>query len=510
MTAPAPELVRPQHLWVPERRGTFADEVIDLYRMTGRDVDPEQAADLDALCSYGAGGRLLTYSSGLIEPRQNGKTERRLIPIALADLFVFPPDQMFWTAHLRNTAHKAFEEIWRCIEACGDLSRRVKQIKDSHEEVSIELTNGASLEFLARSVAGGRGLGGKRVFMDEALFVTSAMMAAMFPTLAARSMKGGPQLVYASSAGLLRSDHLRSVRDRGRAGNDPSLIWVEYCAPGSWAEPGCATPDCSHLYGVEGCALDDESLWARANHALDRRISREFLRDQRRTFKDSPVEFGREWLGWWEDPPKGEQGKAIDLERWVALADPGAPAPSGPVVVTVDVPPDRSSTSIGVVWHTGVRLMAMVESLPGTSTAVARVAGLVLEKDSDGAPLRDVRVVALHAGGPAGSLVQPLEHAGVTVESVSTQETAQATGALLDLIAPARDETGMITGERRLGHLNQLELNAAVQAAELRTIGDAKMWARSDLTNLAPLFAVTLGVWEFLKHALDSPEADIF
>lgn len=508
MTSPAPELVRPQHLWVPERRGSYGAEVVDLARLAGREVDPEQQLAIDAICSYGPGGLWLTLEAAMIEARQNGKTDGVMIPITLADLFLWEADEITWSAHLFKTSRKAFAEFCRCIEFSSELSRRVKRINFSHGEESIELISGALLQFLARSGGVGRGMAGKRVVMDEALFLEAAMMGSLLPTLATRR---NAQVLYGSSAGNLRSAHLRALRNRGRAGGDPSLIWVEYCAPGSWDEPGCAMgQDCSHLYGVEGCALDDESLWPQASHALGRRISYEWMRSERRALGDTPIEFGREHLGWWEDPPTEGDLKAIDWDRWVALADPGAPAPAGPVAVAVDVPPDRSSTHIAVTWHTGVRKMVMLESLPGTSKAVARIKHLVSEQRADGERVRDVRVVALHAGGPAGSLVKPLEQVGVEVESVSTQETAQATGAFLDLIAEPRDETGRPTGERLLGHLNQAELNAAVRAAQLRKIGDAKMWHRDDLTNLAPLFAGTLSTWEFMKHALDLPEADIF
>jgi hypothetical protein len=503
-------LVEPAHLWVPERRGSYADEVIDLYRSTGNDVDAEQALSLDALCSYGPGGGLLTHEEGLIEPRQQGKTFKVLVPVALADMFLFPPDRVIWTAHLRHTAHEAFEEILRLIDSRDEFSRRVKQVKDSHEEVSIELVNGGIIEFLARSAATARGLGGKRVFMDEALFVTSAMMAALFPTLAARSMEGSPQLVYASSAGLLKSDHLRSVRKRGRAGNDPTLIWVEFCAPGSWKEPPCVQGvDCSHLLGVEGCALDDETLWARSIHALDRRVSREFIRGQRRTFHAAPVEFGREWMGWWEDPPNDEAEAELGKAKaaWPGLADPFEPAPVGVVALAVAVPKDRSSTSIAVTWRpvtytvSGVergRLMVMVKHLPGTLKAVETIVELV--------KAHEVLDLSLHAGGPAGALLADLaaklgklEGKILEPRAVSTTEAAQATGAFIDLVTNGG-----------VGHLDQPEINAGVAGATLRNVGEGKVWAGTGSAD-ASLFAATLSTNGFVKHAGDElPPADIF
>jgi hypothetical protein len=63
--------------------------------------------------------------------------------------------------------------------------------------------------------------------MDEALYLAALTMAALLPVLSARP---NPQIMYASSAGVATSDHLRGVRDRGRAGGDPSLIYLEWCS----------------------------------------------------------------------------------------------------------------------------------------------------------------------------------------------------------------------------------------------------------------------------------------
>src|SRR6266508_3733265 len=297
MTAAAPELVRPAHLWVPPRVGSYGAEVVDLARLAGRDVDPEQALAIDALCSYGPGGNWLALEQAIIEARQNGKTNGVLIPIVLADLFLWEADELSWTAHLFKTTRKAFNEFKRCIEFSSELSRRVKRIGESHGEEEIELHHpdgptgqGALLQFLARSKGGGRGLSGKRVVLDEALILSAASMGSLVPTLATRP---NAQISYGSSAGQLGSKHLRSLQRRGRAGDDPSLIWVEWCDDGTWADPPCVQGlECSHLYGVSGCALDDEVRWLRANHTLGKRISYDYVRSERRTL--DPVEFGRE------------------------------------------------------------------------------------------------------------------------------------------------------------------------------------------------------------------------
>src|SRR6266540_1214602 len=209
------EVVRPQHLWVPERRGSYGAEVVDLAREAGRVVDAEQEIAIDAMASYGPGGKWLTLESAIVEARQNGKTNGVLVPIVLADLFLWGADEIGWTAHLFKTTRKAFAEFCRCIEFSAALSRRVKKISTSHGEESIELTSGAILAFLARSMGGGRGLSGKRLVFDEAGILSAESMGALLPTMATRD---NAQVLYGASAGLLKSKHLRKLRNRGWAG----------------------------------------------------------------------------------------------------------------------------------------------------------------------------------------------------------------------------------------------------------------------------------------------------
>ena len=510
MTAATLEVVQPAHLWVPERRGSYGAEVVDLAREAGRVVDAEQELAIDAMASYGPGGRWLTLESSIVEARQNGKTNGVLVPIVLADLFLWGADEIGWTAHLFKTTRKAFAEFCRCIEYSSALSRRVKKISTSHGEESIELTSGATLAFLARSMGGGRGLSGKRLVFDEAGILSAESMGALLPTMATRD---NAQVNYGASAGLLKSKHLRKLRNRGRAGGDPSLIWVEWCDDGSWENPPCEQgAECSHIYGVSGCALDDETRWLKANHTLGKRISYDYVRSERRTL--DPIEFGRERLGWHEDPPSEDD--VVELAKakaaWPGLADPGSPAPAGPVSIAVAVPQDRSSTSIAVTWRPLTytvdgaergRLMVMVKQLAGTLKAAATIVDLV--------KANEVLDLSLHAGGPTGSLLADLAGklakpeartpGGKQVEprAVSSTEAAQATGAMIDLVTNGG-----------VGHLDQPELNGAWTAAKLKGVGASSVWVTAGVSNVS-LFAATLSTNGFVKHAGDQlPPADIF
>ncbi|HEY9417211.1 MAG TPA: hypothetical protein VIQ30_20825, partial [Pseudonocardia sp.] len=213
---------------------------------------------------------------------------------------------------------------------------------------------------------------------------------------------------------------------------------------------------------------------------LGKRISYDYVRSERRTL--DPVEFGRERLGWHEDPPNEDEPEDLAKAKaaWPGLADAETPAPAGSTVMAVDVPKDRSATVIAVAWRLGDRVMVMLTVLKGTSKAAQTIADLkAAHEPAD---------VSLHAGGPAGALVKPLEDLGVEVRTVSTQELAQDTGTFIDLVVAGG-----------VGHLDQPELNGSFAGAKLRDVGDSRVWDLKELTSLAPVRAATLAVAGFVK-----------
>jgi hypothetical protein len=84
-----PDSVQPAHLWIPPRLGSYGDEAVDLARLAGRELDAEQEVAVDAMLSYGPGGRWAAFESAIIEARQNGKTGGVLLPVVLFDLFSY-------------------------------------------------------------------------------------------------------------------------------------------------------------------------------------------------------------------------------------------------------------------------------------------------------------------------------------------------------------------------------------------------------------------------------------
>lgn len=487
-------MIEPAHLWIPPRVGSYGDEAVDLAAIAGLQLDEEQQLAVDAMLSFGPGGQWAALESAVLEGRQNGKSVRVLLPVTLWDLFMLEPDRIVWTAHLFKTARDAFDAFCVCVDTAPELSRRVKSISHGKGEEAIELLNGATLEFLARSSGGGRGLGGKRVVFDEALILAPTTLGSLIPVLSARP---NPHISYGSSAGKVNSDHLHSLKDRGRAGGDPSLIWVEWCAPGSWEQPPCKQGEkCPHLRGVPGCALDDESLWPLANHAMGKRITFEFVRSERRTL---PMrEFGRERLGWHE-ALIGSTG-VIPAELWSRRLDVDSAA-AGRVGVGLDASPDLLSAAVGMTGTRGdgKRHWQVLKYEAGTSWVVPYLQGLKNPAESVFEELRGLEPlefgpIAIDPGSPAGALIVDLTDAGFEVVEVTGRALVQAWGSFKKDVD---DDNGR--------HIGQAELDQAIRDARNAPSGDVEKFSRKKSSgDICPLVAVTLS-----DHALRvAPEVE--
>lgn len=467
-------LVRPAHLWVPSHTTTAGGEAADLAESAGLVLDGEQRLAVDSLLAETASGHWAAFEAALIAARQNMKTVS-FQAVALVKLFLLQDRLTVWTAHEFSTAMEAFRDIEQLIDGAPHLSRKVKHVNNTNGEEGIELHTGARLIFRARSKRAGRGLSGNTVFLDEAFALMPAHLGSLLPTLSAVP---NSQVFYGSSAGHLYSKILRGVRDRGRAGGDPSLAYLEWCAPLG----GCATDDCDHRLEAPGCALDDEAKWHLANPALGRRLAYRAIRAERRALP--PEEFARERMGWWEDPPEGAAGK-IPGELWTKLKRIGSQIVGEPAFA-VDVTPDRSRASIGAAGlrEDGLPHIEVLINAPGTGWVVEKTVAAIEKADA-------ARRVHLDATSPAGTLIPAFEALDVEVVCASARDLGQACGTLVDRVA-----------QQAVHHIDQYELNAALLGASTRDLGDgAWAWSRkSSQVDISPLVVVTLALHALGTH----------
>ena len=263
------------------------------------DLDPWQRLVLEAGLRR-RGGKWAAFEVCLIVARQNGKGTV-LEALELAALFLFPDVRLILhSAHEFKTAAEAFLRIRALIEDNPEFESQVSRIRTAAGAEAIELKDGKRLRFVARSSGSGRGFTSDLVILDEAYKLGDQEMSALLPTLSARP---DPQVWYTSTAGNLDSAQLGRVRERGTAGADPSLAFLEWSVDADAydaADPGC---------------------WAMANPGLGIRIPPDYVERERAALSEDA--FARERLSVGEYPVSGAgQWQVIGADAWGACARP--------------------------------------------------------------------------------------------------------------------------------------------------------------------------------------------
>lgn len=152
------------------------------------------------------------------------------------------------------------------------------------------------------------------------------------------------------------------------------------------------------------------------------------------------------------------------------------------VALGADVSEDGQHAAVGAGWREagGDRIVAELAWYGRPAAAVAALAGLC--------EARDPVVVVVDGRSAAGALLKPLADLGILAREPSAQDVAAAHAEFL----------GLVNG-RRLHHLEQEPLTAAVRAARQRPLAGAKAWERGLTVDQSPLVACTFAVWGFCR-----------
>jgi hypothetical protein len=459
---------------IPPYRSSSGQEVIDLCEQIGLVLDPWQQFVMHHSLGEREDGKWAAFEVGIIVSRQNGKDsifEAR----ELGGLFVLGEKLLLHSTHEFKTTLEHFRRVLFWLENVDWLRRRVKRIRTSHGEESVELLTGQRLRFVARTTGSGRGFSGDLVILNEAFNLPDTAVDALMPTLSARP---NPQLWYGSSPGdkdIAPCDQLGRVRRRGVAGKDPSLAYFE------WSIDPC-TSECG-----DGCTSHDDPAdpesWAKANPALGIRISREHVAREHASM--GVKGFLRERLGVGNWPTDAaNQWSVIPELKWQAVADERS-EPVGTVAFAVHVSPDRSWAAIATAGRRSDGLLhaEVVDHRPGTKWVADRAQQLVERWDPC--------ALVVDAGSPAGSLIADLEALGLEVTKPTHREVGHAFGQLVDGVMPEE-------GDPTVRVMPHPALDAAVAGAVTRPLGDAKAWdSKAASVDICPLVALTFAAWGF-------------
>jgi hypothetical protein len=447
---------------------------LEVCRLAGLFLDPWQQLVLTTMLAERVDGKWAAFESGLVVPRQNGKGSV-LEGREIAGLFAIDEERLIiHSAHEQATSSEHQRRLLELIEGVPDFEQQVLKAPRGKGSEAIELRDGSRILFKTRTGPGGRGLTGDLVVFDEAMILPVAATAALVPTMAARSLTGNPQLIYAGSAvdqqvhdhGIVLSRLRRRAIERV-----PRLAYFEWSA------------DCDDPAQVPDDMRNDPRTWAVANPGMGIRISQEHIATECAGAL-GPREFCVERLGVGDWPDPDGALHVIDPLVWRALAAKGSEI-VGAACFAFDVKPDRSSAAVAVggFRQDGLSHVELTDHRPGTGWVAQRVVDLVqrygLEPVCDGS-------------GPAASLIPEIENLGVAVRTTSAQELARACGLFFDTV----EQSGLRHPASDEAPGGAAQLATALKGAAWRPLGEARAWSRKNSTvDISPLVAVTLALW---------------
>jgi hypothetical protein len=445
-------------------RPTLGGAVAEIAEQLGTPFMPWQQLLADVAMEVDPATGLLAYREiDATLPRQSGKTTLELA-VLVHRCRTWARSRVLYSAQDRIHARSKWEDDHVAALERSPFAGEFK-VRYQRGDEAIRWANGSRHGITAPNEKAGHSDVLDVAVADEAWGLEDARLEqGLSPTMITRPQ---PQLWVVSTAGTHRSAYLRGKVDAGRArvgaGHRSTVAYFEWSAP-------------------EGSDPADPATWASCMPALGHTVT---LAAVEAEFERLDLaDFCRAYLNWWPgEIPADWQVIAEDL--WRALADPDS-APVDPVAFAADVTPDRSHAAIGVAGRRldGLGHAEVVDHRPGTGW----VAGRLVELADRWQPC----AIVVDDTGPAGSLVAPLEEAGLEVLKPTTRARAAADSGFYDAV----------TDSRALRYVPHPALDAAVAGAAKRPLGDAWAWARRGLTvDICPLVAISLASWGYATRA---------
>lgn len=453
----------PSVLHYPKAVGSDADDCADLASAYGLVPDEWQRNVLEAWMGRKANGRWAAGRWGLAVPRQNGKNGI----LEMVELFFMAVLglRILHTAHEVKTARKAFLRIASFFEnerKYPELSEMVEYIRRTNGQEAIQLNNGGSVEFIARSKGSGRGFTVDVLVCDEAQEYGEDAQAALLPTISSAPSGDPLQILLGTPpAPGMDGEVFTRMRSAGVEGKDRRLAWAE------WSASQAVRPA-------------DRQVWAATNPALGIRLNASTLEDE---FAGMSQEmFMRERLGVW-DHAAGM--KAVEAASW-DLCSATELNPDGRRVIGIRFTPDGSTIAVAGALKPDVEgepfVVEPIEQRPAGDGTQWLVDFLVERHE-------DLAQIVIDGKSGVGYLVNALRAEKVASKSILTPSTDDVTAAHSMMEAAIRNQD--------VAHPANEDLDGQVKAALKRKIGTAGGfgWQAPEGGSVALFEAVTLAHW---------------
>ena len=455
----------PTFVHAPDGDESDALDAIEVAAAYGLVADEWQEHVLRTWMRRDAQGRWAAGRWGIAVPRQNGKNA--VVEILELYALTILGLRILHTAHEVKTARKAFLRLASFFEnerEYPDLAGMVKSIRKANGQEAIFLTNGASVEFVARSKNSGRGFTVDMLVCDEAQEYPEEAQAALLPTISAAPSGDPVQVILGTPPGPKdNGDVFARMHAVAHERIDPRLSWAEWAATGE-------------------VDTSDRQGWATTNPSVGGRLLESTIEDEFASF--SREMFARERMGMWSSD---RELSVIPQKDWDDCLV--GSAPDGEITaIGLDMNPERTSVVVAVALKTEA----------GTHVELARVdepdSTIELVNWVSQRAKRRVPVV-MDSYSPARSLEPGLKQKKASTFALSGNELMQACGGFYDAV----------TQDRAVSHIGQEQLDASLAGAKRQSIGDAGgwKWSRKQLdSDLVPLMAVTcawFGAEKFAK-----------
>jgi hypothetical protein len=450
--------VKPRVRRSPRSAFNEVDDAVFLSAAYGLTPDDWQEDVLESWLGRRRDGRWAAATCGLAVARQNGKNGI----IEIRELFgmIALGEKFLHTAHEVKTARKAFLRIASFFEnprQYPELAALAKEIRKTNGQEAVVLTNGGSVEFIARSKGSGRGYTVDVIVCDEAQDMAAEELAALLPTISAAPL-GNPQVIFTGTPPKPgRGEVFAQVRADGQAGRDARLAWTDFgVADGP-------LPD-----------IEDRALWYQTNPALGGRLNIAEVERELSLMRANPDDFAAERLGWWGDPAHA-LGAAFGPGAWEDCGNDGLTPIADAIGLAVSI--DRAWASIGAAGRSGdLVTIGVADRREGAGWLVPEAQRIQADRNC---------AVVIAGTGPAADLIPALEAAGVRLTIAKGNDAADACAGIFDAVR-----------EKRLAHPKHPELDAAVAGAQRRKREDRWVWdRRNSAHDISPLEAVTLALW---------------